>query len=434
MNVSGKHHTSLEDSLTSHIHLSQREVTVLFTDIEDSTRYWGNRGDVEGRLMVDRHNRLLLPLVRQFHGRVIKTIGDSIMAVFNHPEHATEAAIAMQQALQRSREEDPDFRIRVRIGLHIGEGIVESNDVYGDVVNISSRVESEAEGSEILISGRLARRLDKVRFARRKKGSFTPKGKNKAMALYRIDWQQHDDLLAGVKRSPLLPLGRQQSLEMLGYIVLLIGSLYYIHLNYFRYLLADNETLALAFLNPADMLRHYWYVGIASAAGLLALLWWAMGINAIPQAILRWLKAISAGAVMFVLLHTLTQQLPPGTLLRFSEQLHRSTHLFVEVMAEQAAIHDAPDDKAAILMQQGSGTLFLLTDVRKNGDTVWNKVLIGENRFGWIKRIQPPRLGVVEERITLAQPFQLRYGDLYLLLLALPGFIWGYRSFRVRPI
>ena len=61
---------------------SKRNVTILFTDIEESTNYWHRFGDVEGRLMVDRHNRLLFPVVGKFKGRIIKTIGDSIMAAF----------------------------------------------------------------------------------------------------------------------------------------------------------------------------------------------------------------------------------------------------------------------------------------------------------------------------------------------------------------
>jgi hypothetical protein len=72
--------------------------------------------------------------------------------------------------------------------------------------------------------------------------------------------------------------------------------------------------------------------------------------------------------------------------------------------------------------------------VHRNGDTVWNKVLVGEERYGWIKRIQPARLGIAENRVSRAGKFTLRFGDLYLLLLALPGLVWGYRSFRLRPM
>ncbi len=425
--------TTLIKSLTSHISKSQREATLLFTDIEDSTRYWGNRGDVKGRLMVDRHNRILFPVIRQFHGRIIKTIGDSIMALFNQPEDAMNAAIAIQQALQQAREEDRQFRIRVRIGLHTGEAIVEHNDVFGDVVNVAARIESEAEADEILFSGRLAKRLEKGRFSSKKKGGFTPKGKHARIALYQANWREHEDLLAGLKLNSLTPLGSRQTIEMLGYALALIGVLYFFHLYYLRYLLSDNEKLALLFLNPGAMLTQYWQLSLASCVLITILLWLAIRINAIPYRVLKLLKAGAAGGVLFVALYSLSSVLPLHSVPNFSSGLYSSQHLFVEVLQDNAAIHESPASKAPVLFHADIDTLLLLSDVKRIGDTVWNKVLIGEGSFGWVKRIQPARMGVAEARITQSEKFTLRYGDLFLLLLALPGFIWGYRSFHIRP-
>ncbi len=426
--------STLTSSLTRHIKQTQREVTVLFTDIEDSTRYWGNRGDIKGRLMVDRHNRILFPLIRRFRGKVIKTIGDSVMAMFDQPEDALNAAIAIQQALQQTREEDRSFRIRVRIGLHTGEAIVEHNDVFGDVVNVAARVESEAEGDEILMSGRLAKSVDKEKFTRIKKGGFTPKGKNSRIALYQCDWQQHTNLLQGLKLKSYTPLGPRQSIEMLSYALMLVGIVYYIYLHYLRYLLADNETLALLTLNPANMLQQYWYVTLALCLLTITLLWLAMRINAIPYRSLKTLKGTALSGVLFVLLHSISPHLPLAQVPGFEHTLYASQHLFVEIQQEDASIHQEADDKSATLMQQTAGTLLLLTDVKRDGDTVWNKVLIGEGQFGWVKRIQPARFGIAESRVSRAERFHLRYGDLYLLLLTLPALLWGYRSFRVRPL
>ncbi len=430
----GKMQSTLITSLTNHIQQSQREVTILFTDIEESTRYWGNRGNLEGRLMVDRHNRILLPIVRQFRGRVVKTIGDSVMAMFEQPEHALNAAIAMQQALEQARREDRDFRIHVRMGLHIGEAIVERDDVYGDVVNVTARIESEAEGDEILISGRLARRLDKTHFPRSKKGGFTPKGKHRRIALYRCHWQQHDDLLHQLKLKPLTPLGLRQSIEVVGYLLVIIATLYFIHLSYLRYLLADNETLALLFLNPAEMLWRYWYLAMLLMSLAAALLWRAMRINAVPTRVLKGLKGGAAGGLAFMLLYQLGSLLPADDPLGFNHSLYSSQHLIVEIRQDGSAIREAPDRNAALLIAQDAGSLLLLADIRRVEGTLWNKVLIDRGRYGWVERVQPAQLGVAERRISWAEKFTLRYGDLYLLLLALPGLIWGYRSFHVRPL
>ena len=426
--------STLIKSLTSHIHQSQREVTILFTDIEASTRYWGNRGNVKGRLMVDRHNRILLPIVRQFRGRIIKTIGDAVMAMFNHPDDGVNAAIAIQQALQQVRNEERGFCIHVRTGLHVGEAIVETNDVFGDVVNVAARIVNEAEADEVLISGRLARRLDRAQFKRNKKGGFTPKGKHQRIALYRCHWQQHDNLLKKLKLRPFTPLGMQQSIEMIGYLLAIIATLSFFHLHYLRYLLADNEALALLFLNPATMLWRYWFISLTLALLSSALLWRAMRINAVPTRLLKSLKGGAAAGILFMLLHSLSSLVPAAALGQLNHSLYASHHLFVEIRQDGAAIREAPNSESVIIMHQDSGTLMLLSDHRRVNETVWNKVLVDEERYGWVKRMQEAGHGIVESRISWAEKFTLRYLDLVLLLLALPGLIWGYRRFHVRPL
>ena len=67
-------------------------MTILFSDIKDSTAYFERRGDVEGLAMVERHNNLLFPCVENNNGRIIKTIGDAIMALFLDPVDAVTAA------------------------------------------------------------------------------------------------------------------------------------------------------------------------------------------------------------------------------------------------------------------------------------------------------------------------------------------------------
>jgi hypothetical protein len=57
-----------------------RQITVLFTDIKNSTSFFASRGDIEGRVMLQKHNALLFPIIEKYHGWVVKTIGDAIMA------------------------------------------------------------------------------------------------------------------------------------------------------------------------------------------------------------------------------------------------------------------------------------------------------------------------------------------------------------------
>ena len=85
--------------------------------------------------MLDLHNKLMFPVIRWFRGTVTKTIGDSIMASFKSPEDALRAAIGMQQMLKKRKKEDKDLDIKIRIGMHTCQAIVEKGDVYaGDPI------------------------------------------------------------------------------------------------------------------------------------------------------------------------------------------------------------------------------------------------------------------------------------------------------------
>jgi class 3 adenylate cyclase len=166
-----------------------REVTLLFTDIVGSTRYYERMGDIAGRQMVQAHNDLLFPIVESHAGRVIKTIGDSIMASFDEPARALACTIAMQQAIARHNAAASEaLRFRVRMGLHFGTAVVDERDVFGDTVNTAARVESRADGDEIIVSGAVRERADAgvpLVFL----GAETVKGKERTVELYVVDWQ-----------------------------------------------------------------------------------------------------------------------------------------------------------------------------------------------------------------------------------------------------
>src|SRR6187401_1056481 len=128
-------------------------VTVLFSDIKGSTAYFEKYGDDQGLAMVQRHNAMLFPIIEQCGGRVVKTIGDAIMSGFEDPKGAIKGAIGMQRALESDRiTQRFEEQIHIKIGLHTGLCIVKDKDVYGDVVNVASRVQNQAEPDQILIT------------------------------------------------------------------------------------------------------------------------------------------------------------------------------------------------------------------------------------------------------------------------------------------
>ena len=162
-------------------------VTILFTDIRGSTSFFSTEGDVEGIAMIHRHNSLLFPVIKKFHGRVVKTIGDAIMAAFEKPENAILAADAMQKALSVDNEHRAlNQQIHIRIGMHSGKGLMKEHDVYGDVVNTASRLESAVcEPDQIVISESTRLQLGPS-FDVKSLGSFSIRGQQSRVEAFEV--------------------------------------------------------------------------------------------------------------------------------------------------------------------------------------------------------------------------------------------------------
>ncbi|MBW1743616.1 MAG: CHAT domain-containing protein, partial [Deltaproteobacteria bacterium] len=172
----------------------KKEVTILFTDICGYTEYVDTKGDISGRAMLQRHNDIVLPLVEQHEGEVIKIIGDAVMAFFSDPLSAVKAATAIQEALlEHNQKTEAANHIHVKIGLNMGGVLVDAVDAHGDAVNVASRIQAEAGEDEILISSNIH---EQVRGSEdilcRFRGEVKVKGKAEGLELYRVVWQDKD--------------------------------------------------------------------------------------------------------------------------------------------------------------------------------------------------------------------------------------------------
>ncbi len=132
-------------------------VTLLFTDVEGSTRLWEAEPEQMAQAL-RRHDELLRTAVDEAGGYVFKTVGDAFCAAFATAQEALEAVLAAQHAL--GSETWPTRRpIRVRMGLHTGVCEERDNDYFGPVVNRAARLEAVAHGGQVLISGATAELL-----------------------------------------------------------------------------------------------------------------------------------------------------------------------------------------------------------------------------------------------------------------------------------
>jgi class 3 adenylate cyclase len=129
-------------------------VTLLFSDIENSTARTAELGDAKWMELLREHNTIVREQLAAHGGYEVKSMGDGFMLAFGSSLDGLRCAIAMQQAFAE-RNAAADQPLRVRIGLHTGEAIKEADDFFGTHVNLAARVGGAALGDEILVSGLL---------------------------------------------------------------------------------------------------------------------------------------------------------------------------------------------------------------------------------------------------------------------------------------
>jgi predicted ATPase/class 3 adenylate cyclase len=138
---------SIEQSVLT----ATRTLAFLFTDVEGSTRLWERFPDAM-RVSLAEHDRILALAVAAARGQVVKTTGDGIMAVFETARDGVEACLAAQTGLS-ARDWDETGPLRVRMGLHVGEGTGDGSDFHGPAVNRAARIMAAGHGGQILLSG-----------------------------------------------------------------------------------------------------------------------------------------------------------------------------------------------------------------------------------------------------------------------------------------
>jgi class 3 adenylate cyclase len=130
------------------------ELTLLFTDIENSTPMALRLGDARWMELLRFHNAVVRRHTATCGGVEVKSQGDGFMLAFAEPNGALDAAMHIQREFDQynSRSEEP---IRVRMGAHTGGAIEEDNDFFGETVIMASRVAALARPAEILVSEQL---------------------------------------------------------------------------------------------------------------------------------------------------------------------------------------------------------------------------------------------------------------------------------------
>jgi adenylate cyclase len=134
-------------------HVERRLAAILSADVKDYSRLMG-ADDVATVETLTAYREAMTRLISQHRGRVVDSPGDNLLAEFSSVVAAVQCSISIQEELTaRNTDLSVDRRMELRIGVNLGEVIVEGDRIYGDGVNIAARVQGLAEGGGVCISG-----------------------------------------------------------------------------------------------------------------------------------------------------------------------------------------------------------------------------------------------------------------------------------------
>src|SRR5690242_5523090 len=195
---------------------TRRLAAILAADVAGYSRLMG--ADEEGTLerLKALRRELLDPRIAEHRGRIVKTTGDGLLVEFASVVDAVRRAVEVQQAMpERNTGVGEESRIELRIGINLGDVIVEGDDLYGDGVNIAARIEALADAGGVFVSNTVHDHVrDRLPFVFEDLGEQQVKNIARPVRVYRVR-----DTDAAAKRTsaqqPVLALPDKPSIAVL---------------------------------------------------------------------------------------------------------------------------------------------------------------------------------------------------------------------------
>ena len=171
-------------------------MAVLFADVSGSSRLYERLGNRVALVLIEKCLNAMQEVVARYRGRVVKTIGDEIMAVFDDPVIACRAAMDMHLGIC-TLPEAIEHGLTIHCGLHFGEVMVENADVFGDTVNVAARLAVVSKSGQIVTSGEVIRVLPpELASATRFLDSEPVRGRTAPVELFEVLWEPDVELTA----------------------------------------------------------------------------------------------------------------------------------------------------------------------------------------------------------------------------------------------
>jgi adenylate cyclase len=161
-------------------------LTIMIVDIVNYTSLSGMLGRERFDEVNEDFDRISLPLFEKYAGRVIKKIGDSFLVVFESATDSLHCAIELQNKFWEYRTSKAGVPLKIKVALNTGEVIIRNNDIYGEAVNVVSRVEKATKPGQIYFTQPVFLAMNKNEIPYVYIGSKRFKGVNHAVKLFRV--------------------------------------------------------------------------------------------------------------------------------------------------------------------------------------------------------------------------------------------------------
>jgi class 3 adenylate cyclase len=172
-----------------------RHAAVLFADVAGSTRLYETVGDAAAQLMIGRCLDVMGAVCREHDGRVVKTIGDEVMALFPGAGNAGYAAIEVHKRVA-SLNQNGSPTLAIHAGFHFGPVLEDHADAFGDTVNVAARLCSLAKRDQTLMAAQTVDQLPApLRVRTRSQDVQAVRGKAADIELFELLWQDSTDEL-----------------------------------------------------------------------------------------------------------------------------------------------------------------------------------------------------------------------------------------------
>jgi len=169
----------------------QTMLGILFADVSGSTRLYEALGDAKARQLVSRCIQLMTASTEKHGGALIKTIGDEVMCRFPSADQAAGAALDMQEQVAKASISEGGFNLAIHVGFHFGPVVIEENDIFGDAVNLASRMVNLSKRDQVLTTGQTVALLSpKWQKSSRQVDRAAVRGKKEEIDVYELVWQE----------------------------------------------------------------------------------------------------------------------------------------------------------------------------------------------------------------------------------------------------